>query len=296
MEKSKKSQSVKSLFKNSISSIKFDLKNFQNVFVISVFLVFIFIMAATAISVWLNKQAEPPTVEEYCANCRVLDVQREENLLKSPSTALPVLRIFGKDIQVCQQACQNLRPIFNIQFECVPMAQASKETIKEVYMAFDFLKKAGNLAENKLANKENLNEKEEEYIILSSTTQGKVEITNQGIASVFENQDAQNNRKKADQASANLLFESNPKTAFFIGGHILTLDGIPSKEDICEVVNDPSCPPKNSSFIPKEIFFGLIKNCYALSWGQGGGSYGFIAGGSPGTSNNSNHWAPPPSR
>ena len=303
MEKSKKSQNEKSFLKNPISSIKFELKNFQSIFVISVFLVFIFIMAATAISVWINKQAEPPTVEEYCANCKVLNVQ--ENLLKSPSTSLPVLRIFGKDIQVCHQTCQNLRPIFNIQFECVPMAQASKETIKEVYTAFDFLQKGGNLAEyklinQKLANKENLNEKKEKYILFSSSSSSKkeVRIADQKIASVFKDQNTQNNQKKADQAAANLFLGPNPRTAFFIGGHIFTLNGIPGKEDICEIVDNPACPPKNSSSsVPKENFFGLVKNCYAWiaaaggSPSSGGGSgYTWLAGGNPGTSNNSNNW------
>jgi hypothetical protein len=291
MEKSKKSQSGKSLFKNPISSVKFKLKNFQNVFVISVFLVFIFIMAATAISVWLSKQAEPPTVEEYCANCRVLDAQQENiNLLKSPSTSLPVLRIFGKDIQVCHQACQNLRPIFNIQFECVPMAIASKETIKEVYMAFDFLAKGrilvedGILTEDKLANEE---KQEQKYIVYSSTVQGKVKMTDEEkeIEQVFQNkqinQNEQINQRKADQAAADLFLESDPKTVFFIGGYILTFDGIPNKDNICEVVNDPACPPKNSSFIPEENFFGLIKNCYARGW----------SGGRPSaTTNHSSHW------
>ena len=245
-------------------------------------------MAATAISVWMSKQAEPLTVEEYCANCRVLDVQQENiNLLKSPSTALPVLRIFGKDIQVCQQTCQNLRPIFNIQFECVPMAQASKETIKEVYMEIDFLAKGGNLAENKLinqklANKENLNEKKEEYILLSSVAQKRVKTTDQKIVSASKNQNTRNNQEKADQAAANFFLESNPKTIFFIGGYILTFDGIPNKENICEVVNDSACPLKNSSsIVPNEFLFGLIKNCYARGWGGGRPSA---------TTNRSSHW------
>jgi hypothetical protein len=266
MEKSKKNQNGKSFLKNPISSLKPDLKNFQNIFVISVFLVFVFIMAATAISVWLNKQAEPPTIEEYCANCRVLDVQQDDIFI-IPSTSLPVLRIFGKDIQICQQTCQNLRPIFNIQFECVPMGLASKETIKEVYMTIDYLSKGGNLTEDKLANKKEISEEKQEqkyeYIISSSTIQGKAIINDQGIETVSKNQNAQNNQKKADQVAANLFFELNPKTVFFIDGHILAFDGIPNKENICEIVDDPACPPKNySSFVPKETFFGLVKNCY----------------------------------
>ena len=126
--------------KKSFKKPKDFFKDFKNFFVISVFFLFFFIMAATAISVWLFQKSAPSTLilEDFCVkNLKVID-PNQEDVYNQPLTSQPVLRIFGKDTNVCKQTCLNLRPFFNIEFECVPLAGASQEKVEEIYTALSY--------------------------------------------------------------------------------------------------------------------------------------------------------------
>ena len=251
------------------------LKGFKNFFVISVFLLFFFIMAVTTISVWLVKKSASPglTLEDFCVkNLKVID-PNQEDVYNQPLTSHPVLRIFGKDINVCKQACLNLRPFFNIEFECVPLAGASQDKVEEIYTAFSYSfypLEEDFLTENDKEIEKPTGEKtKENFINYSTLTQGDLKMVDQELKmSVSE----EKREISSVENVKNLFLETNPETIFFIEGHTFLFNGIPNKEDICELTEHENCPARSpSSFLPFESPFSLIKKCYAWGFGFGRG-------------------------